>query len=643
LLRLPITLYNPATKIATVTVVEGNVQVSNKGKSVLVGAGQQSSVPVNGPPSPPTRVDVSAQLSWLHNLPNTASSAVVSPVLNLPVPPITPIASPPIAPTPTLTITGALETTAWSGVVLVQGGVSVPAGTTVTIQPGTTVEMADSAWLSVAGTLRAQGTAAAPIVVTSAYPKPAPDAWDYIDFTGPSANASVLDHVDVFYGGHGGSGGAELSASGGASPTISNSVIAQSSGDGLYLDENSRATVTNCTFAGNTSYAISTSADNSTLISGNSVANGQSGMEVRGGAISHNGAWHAQNAPYVLDSNVSLAARVTLHVDPGTVILMNQGGSLSVSGTLLAQGTQNAPIIVTSVNPQPAPDAWDYIDFTGASANASILQYLQISYGGHDGTSGAEVSASSDASPTILDSGIILSSGVGLYVDDSSRAVVGNCIFESNNGVAISAPADDASLISGTSVAAGQSGIELRGTAISDSGTWHAQNAPFMPDSNVSINAGGTLTIEPGTLVQMRQGGSIEVAGTLLARGLPNDPIVFTSPNPKPAPDDWDYIDFTGNSSSASILDYVQISYGGHDGTAGAEVSARSDASPTITHCVITSSSGDGLYVDNGHPTIANNVFQHNASYAISIPARDPARVHDNVFAAGQQGMDVRG
>src|SRR5260370_26098355 len=33
--------YNPTTKIATVTVVEGRVQVSNKGKSVLVRAGQQ--------------------------------------------------------------------------------------------------------------------------------------------------------------------------------------------------------------------------------------------------------------------------------------------------------------------------------------------------------------------------------------------------------------------------------------------------------------------------------------------------------------------------------------------------------------------------------------------------------------------------
>src|SRR5260370_38012580 len=119
-------------------------------------------------------------------------------------------------------------------------------------------------------------------------------------------------------------------------------------------------------------------------------------MEVRGGAISHSGTWHAQNAPYVLDSGVTLAAAVTLRVDPGAVILMNQGGWLRVSGTLLARGTQNAPIIVTSVTPQPAPDAWDYIDFTGASANASILDYLQISYGGHDGTHGPPASASND-------------------------------------------------------------------------------------------------------------------------------------------------------------------------------------------------------------------------------------------------------
>ncbi|MGH2343619.1 MAG: FecR domain-containing protein, partial [Chloroflexota bacterium] len=236
--------YSAKTKASVVVVVEGKVQVSNRGKSVLVGAGTQTTILNNRPPSPPVRANLTSQLSWLKSVPNSSSGAVVPPVLSLPVPPVVPVPVPAIAPTPTMTITAALESTAWSGIVLVTDSVAIPAGTTVNIAPGTIVAMGNNAALNVQGTLSARGTAAAPIIFTSAAAQPAPDDWEYIDFDGPSANASVLDQVQVFYGGYEGISGAEVSASNGASPTISNCVIAYSNGNGLYLDDDSQATVT---------------------------------------------------------------------------------------------------------------------------------------------------------------------------------------------------------------------------------------------------------------------------------------------------------------------------------------------------------------------------------------------------------------
>ncbi|MGH2408734.1 MAG: FecR domain-containing protein, partial [Chloroflexota bacterium] len=141
--------YNRASHVSTVIVVEGRVQVQNKGKAVLVGAGQQTTVAGTAPPSRPVRVDLVSRLAWLHNLPSSASSVVVPPVLNLPVPPLVPVPPPPIAPTPTMTITSALESTNWSGVVLLDGGVTIPTGSAVTIQPGTVVEFSDSSSISV--------------------------------------------------------------------------------------------------------------------------------------------------------------------------------------------------------------------------------------------------------------------------------------------------------------------------------------------------------------------------------------------------------------------------------------------------------------------------------------------------------------
>src|SRR6185437_777446 len=130
-------------------------------------------------------------------------------------------------------------------------------------------------------------------------------------------------------------------------PTISNSAVEQSGGDGAYLDDGSRAVVQNCAFAGNVGFAVSTSADNASLVTGTAVAVGQTGIEVRGSIITHNGTWQAQGAPFQLDNGVKLDSGTTLHIAPGTTILMNNNGSFSIAGTLLAEGTAAAPIIVS--------------------------------------------------------------------------------------------------------------------------------------------------------------------------------------------------------------------------------------------------------------------------------------------------------
>jgi parallel beta helix pectate lyase-like protein len=448
--------------------------------------------------------------------------------------------------------------------------------------------------------------------------------------------------VQVFYGGYSGTDGAEVSASNGASPTISNSAIEQSNGDGLYLDDGSHGVVQNCTFAGNARYAISTSADNAALISGTLAGAGQTGIEVRGDAILRDGTWQAQGAPFQLDLGVKLNEGVTLHIAPGAVLLMNNNGSFSVSGTLLAEGTAAAPIIVSSAAAQPASNDWEYIDFTGPSANASRFTYVEVSYGGYSGTDGAEVSASNGASPSFINSVFTFSNGDGLYLDDDDRAVVTNCAFSDNKSFAISTSADNAALITDTVSAAGRRGIEVRGTTISHSGTWEAQNTPFELSLGTAVAQHVVLTIQAGTIVDMLNNASLNVHGTLQAQGTAGAPIVFTSAAAQPAVNDWEYINIQG-PGAVGIFDYVYVEYGGYSGDDGAEVSVESAATLTVTHSVIAFSNGDGLYVDDGtHATVANNSFHDNGGYAISLPAKNPAGVHDNVFAGGQKGVEIR-
>ncbi len=636
--------YNAKSKAAVVIVVEGKVQVSNRGKSVLVGAGAQTTILNNRPPSPPVPANLAAQLSWLKSVPNSSSGAVVPPVLSLPVPPIVPVPVPPIAPTPTMTITSALESVAWSGAVLVTESVAIPAGTTVNIAPGTIVEMGNNAALNVKGTLSARGTAAAPIVFTSAAAQPAPNDWDYIDFDSPSASASVLDQVHVFYGGYQGISGAEVSASNGASPTISNCVIAYSDGDGLYLDDNSQAAVTDCVFAQNGSFAITTTANDASRISGSRLGPNQSkGIEVLGESVTQSGTWHRQDVPFAFDSGVKVAAGTRIDIEAGTVILMNNNASLSVAGTLRAQGTATAPIIFTSAAAQPAPNDWDYIDFTGTGASGSLLDHVMVFYGGYQGTGGAEVSVSNGASPTISNSAIEQSDGAGLYMDDGSRAVVTNCAFANNGGYAISTSADNASLITGITAAAGQTGIEVRSGDITHAGTWQAPTVPFQLNSGVKLDSAVTLHIAPGTLILMNNNASLSVAGTLLAQGTPSAPIIVSSAAAQPAPNDWDYIDFTGPSANGSKLDYVNVSYGGYTGTDSAEVSASNGAGPSFSNSIFAFSDGDGLYLDDGDRAVVTNcAFANNGGFAISASADNVALITATASAAGQKGIEVR-
>lgn len=81
------------------------------------------------------------------------------------------------------------EDTVWRGAITVDGVVVVGRGAILTIEPGTTVRfryrdrnhdgIGDSE-LRVLGGIRAQGTAARPIVFTSAEPNPSPKDWSYL-------------------------------------------------------------------------------------------------------------------------------------------------------------------------------------------------------------------------------------------------------------------------------------------------------------------------------------------------------------------------------------------------------------------------------------------------------------------------------
>jgi len=111
---------------------------------------------------------------------------------------------------------------------------------TLTIDPGVTVKFAQNTALNIGsgsnkGVLVANGTAALPILFTSNQATPAAGNWYGLNFSGDAASTSTLHNIIVEYCGSGGvynNAGITLVSS---SPTITNAVIRNSAGSGIYL------------------------------------------------------------------------------------------------------------------------------------------------------------------------------------------------------------------------------------------------------------------------------------------------------------------------------------------------------------------------------------------------------------------------
>ena len=123
-----------------------------------------------------------------------------------------------------------------------------------------------------------------------------------------------------------------------------------------------------------------------------------------------------------------------------------------------------------------------------------------------------------------------------------------------------------------------RAGTEVGGLLRADA-TWTAASSPYIVTATVLVPPGVTLVIESGVVVKFHPGLSLQVDGTLVARGIVEAPISFTSGADEPAPGDWESIlfanssldasyDEAGSYLSGSILEHCTIEAAGEIGRA---------------------------------------------------------------------------
>ena len=162
---------------------------------------------------------------------------------------------------------------------------------------------------------------------------------------------------------------------------------------------------------------------------------------------------------------------------------------------------------------------------------------------------------------------------------------------------------------------------------ISSNTTWLLTGSPYIITGNVLVNNSAVLTIEPGVVVKFNTGTSLQIDGTIIARGVSDNNIIFTSNASIPAAGDWGYVYFSDASSDAvfdvngdyaggSILEYVIVEFGG-----GAQVDNNGtirleNAHPFINRSKIRNNTMTGItgWMLSGNLRITNNLIFNNGT-----------------------------
>ena len=469
------------------------------------------------------------------------------------------------------TIYGHTEWSPFYKVYVVKNSLNIAEGAKLSIHSGTVVKFQPSTRLTVNGTLPAEGMAGSPIIFTSlkddahggdtnndgSGATPKPGDWDGIYFL-PGSDASVLKHSVVEYAGFRTSGDSYKGAGiyiEGASTTISDNEIKNNNDYGIRLMDASPAIINN-TISGHDYYGITCLGASNPGISGNTISENQYGISVSDTSIPsivNNTFTGNTNSPVTLHSRTIPAIQnntvtgspysgvvisgviandsvltsttgmphiisyatipegVTLTIEPGTVVKFQPSTRLTVNGTLYAEGTEDSPIIFTSLKDDthggdtnnddsgttPTPGDWYNLYFTSTS-KYNLMDHVIVRYGGNSGPYGCNA-PDCDTTLLIETSSLTISNGTfehsalyGIYVSGASPSIM-NSIIRDNGSSGIYLQNTSNPTITGNHISGNRYGIYSAGTSNPSINknilTGNTIYGLYNANSNVTINA----------------------------------------------------------------------------------------------------------------------------------------------------------
>lgn len=292
---------------------------------------------------------------------------------------------------------------------------------------------------------------------------------------------------------------------------------------------------------------------------------------------------------YFVDCEISIYSR-KLIIDAGTVIEFNEAGSLSIkryfddhSGAIIAKGNTENPIVFKGSRAEKGH--WKGVLITSKNP-LNELDYVIIRDAGRDsytygGQAGLLLGNGGYGFPfiKITNSQFLNNKEYGLEtrntdVDNNEHFVIKNNTFEDNDAPIYASIYTMQYLHSSNKINENSKNkIDVVGSAnathnLRVDGTWYNLGVPYVFDNDVYIDS--KVIIEAGTVLKFAKntgfnigwlGGSQGTGGGLIAKGTPDNPIIFTSE--EDIPKYWKGIYFAsnypGNEISNAIIENTGI------------------------------------------------------------------------------------
>ena len=369
--------------------------------------------------------------------------------------------------------------------------------------------------------------------------------------------------------------------------------------------------------------------------------------------ITENMTWEAGNI-YVIDGTLNING-VTLTIEPGTVVKFKAGAEIKIGqstqgSVLIANGTDEKPILFTSFATSPDKGDWNGLYFYDGTASSTSMKYCIVEYAGNYSSYGSINMASCEIT---IENSIIRASktwGITLNSSASFKSFINNNINNTDNHVISIYPnaVHTIGINNDLVPISNNLGININGGTFNQTNeTWLAQTASYIVSGTIQIgkDAGSILHIQEGSNLSFTTGAELKVGqgtyGSLIAKGTNEKPINFTSSSISPDNGDWLGI-YIYDSANNCEFEFCNFEYGGGYSPYG--MINISSTKVSFNNCSFKNSATWGISLSGGSfSEFSNNTFMDNSDYQISIDANYVHTIGTGNTFGSQLGVFVNG